>query len=123
MSVMMMRLGRPPFASGDLRRGTDAEVRVAFDGFISYFGTYTIDSAKHTITHHLQGASYPNWVGGDQVRQYKLDGTTWRLEFTCGPSSAPRDRSPWVTSTALPLRLCTTTRGSRPTSASRACST
>jgi hypothetical protein len=74
MAAQIMRRGQPPFASQDLHRGTDAEVRAAFDGFIAYWGTYTIDPLKHTITHHVLGGSYPNWVGGDQVRYYKLDG-------------------------------------------------
>jgi hypothetical protein len=38
MSAMLMKPDRPLFASHDLHRGTDAEVRAAFDGFIAYFG-------------------------------------------------------------------------------------
>jgi hypothetical protein len=58
-----------------LRRRTDAEVRAAFEGHVSYFGTYTIDRQKQTVTHHVRGASYPNWIGNDQLRYYKFDGT------------------------------------------------
>ena len=83
MSAMLMKPDRPPFASQDLRRGTDAEIRAAFDGFIAYFGTYTVDPAKRTVTHHVRGASYPNWVGGDQVRYYKLEGA--RLVLSTPP--------------------------------------
>jgi len=83
MSAMLMKPDRPPFASHALHRGTDAEVRAAFDGFIAYFGTYTIDPAKGTVTLHVGAASYPNWVGGDQPRYYKLDGA--RLVLTTPP--------------------------------------
>jgi hypothetical protein len=83
MSAMLMKPDRPPFASHDLHRGMDAEVRAAFDGFIAYFGTYTIDPAKQTVTLHVQGASYPNWVGGDQLRYYRFHGT--RLVLTTPP--------------------------------------
>jgi hypothetical protein len=83
MSALMMKPGRPPFASQDLRRGTDVEVRAAFDGFIAYWGTYTVDSTKHTVAHHVQGASYPNWVGGDQLRYYKFDAS--RLVLSTPP--------------------------------------
>jgi hypothetical protein len=65
---------RPVFAANDPGRGTDAEVRAAFEGHISYFGTYTVDRQKQTITHHVVGASYPNWIGNDQLRYYKFDG-------------------------------------------------
>lgn len=74
MSAMIMKPDRTPFASQDLRRGTDAEVRTAFEGFLAYFGTYTVDAVKGTVTHHVRGASYPNVVGGDQVRHYRFDG-------------------------------------------------
>ena len=83
MSLMLMKPDRPPFASHDLRRGTDAEVRAAFDGFIAYFGTYKVDPAKRTVALHLRGASFPNWVGGDQMRYYKFDGS--RLVLTTPP--------------------------------------
>ena len=56
MSAMLMKPNRPPFASQDMRSGTDSEVRDAFDGFIAYFGRYTVDPAKRTVTHHVQGA-------------------------------------------------------------------
>ena len=74
MGVHLLKLDRPRFASGDRRRGTDAEVLAAFDGIIAYFGTYTIDPAKGTVTHHVRGSSFPNWEGGDQVRIYEIEG-------------------------------------------------
>jgi len=83
MSAIIMKPERPPFASRDLRRGTDTEVRAAFEGFNAYFGTYTIDAAKGTVTHHVRAASYPNWVGEDQVRYYRFDGA--RLVLSTPP--------------------------------------
>ena len=38
MSAILMQPDRPAFAAHDLRRGTDAEVRAAFEGFIGYLG-------------------------------------------------------------------------------------
>jgi len=69
-----MRLDRPAFASDDSGSGTDVEVRAAFEGHTSYFGTYTIDPSARTVTHHVRGASYPNWMGHDQIRYYRIDG-------------------------------------------------
>jgi hypothetical protein len=83
MSAILMKPNRPPFAAHDLHRGTDPEVRAAFDGVIGYFGTYMIDPAKRTLTVHVVGASYPNWVGSDQLRYYQLDGA--RLVLTTPP--------------------------------------
>ena len=75
VSAIVVQPDRLPFTSGDMRRGTDAEVRSAFEGFIGYVGSYSIDAEKGTATHHVLGASFPNWMGGDEVRFYKLEGT------------------------------------------------
>jgi hypothetical protein len=75
MSAQVMRNDRPLFAANDPERGTDAEVRAAFEGHGSYFGTYTMDLARQTVTHHIRGASYPNWIGSDQLRRFKFDGS------------------------------------------------
>jgi len=83
MAVLIVQADRPAFASGDMRRGTDAEVRSAFEGIIGYFGTYTIDAAAGTVTHHVEGAAFPNWMGGDQVRFFKLEGS--RLTLSTPP--------------------------------------
>ena len=75
MSAHVMRVDRPAFASDDSGAGTDAEVRAAFEGHTSYFGTYTIDPSAHSVTHHVHGASYPNWMGQGQIRYYRIDGS------------------------------------------------
>jgi Lipocalin-like domain len=75
MSAHVMRIDCPMFASDDSGAGIDAEVRAAFEGHTSYFGMYTIDPSARTVTHHVCGASYPNWMGHDQIRYYRIDGS------------------------------------------------
>ena len=72
MSAQVMRADRPAFASGDNSKATLAELKAAFEGLITYFGTYEIDEQKGTITHKLESSSYPNWVGTDQTRFFQL---------------------------------------------------
>ena len=84
MSAQLMKTDRARFASRDPGRGTDAEVRDAFDGYIAYFGTYSIDDSTHTVTHKVHGASYPNWMGADLVRSYSFDGRL-RLRLATPP--------------------------------------
>jgi lipocalin-like protein len=74
ISAHVIRVDRPTFGSDDSGSGTDAELRAAFEGHASYFGTYTIDPSARTVTHHVHGASYPNWMGHDQTRYYRIDG-------------------------------------------------
>ncbi len=74
MSAHMMRPDRPAFASGDIRRGTPEEVKAAFEGFVAYCGTYSIDEQRGTVTHHVEASLLPNWVGTDQQRFFTLTG-------------------------------------------------
>lgn len=68
MSVQFMRKDRPKFQSGDAWRGTLEEERAAFEGFFSYAGRYTLDLPKGIVTHHIEIAAAPNYVGTDVVR-------------------------------------------------------
>ena len=38
-----------------------------------YFGTYSVDSVQHTVTHYVRESSSPNPVGSDQLRSYKFE--------------------------------------------------
>jgi Lipocalin-like domain len=74
MSAHVTRNDRSFFVAQDPARATDAELRATFNDYGSYFGTYTIDQTKQSVTHHVRGAWYPNWIGHDQIRYFKFDG-------------------------------------------------
>ena len=42
----------------------------------AYFGTYTVDAAKHVVTHHLLGALAAGDLGKNLVRQFAVSGDT-----------------------------------------------
>lgn len=44
------------------------------DNAWGYFGTYTIDSVRSVVTHHVQGGSVINYIGTDQHRQFVIKG-------------------------------------------------
>ena len=74
MSIHLMRLERPRFANDDRMSGTPAEAKAALDGYLGYFGTYSVNEEKQTVTHHIEGATFPNWVGVDQTRSFEIVG-------------------------------------------------
>ena len=74
MSVHLMRANRTSFVSGDRLKGTDQEVRAAFEGYHAYFGRYSVDDGAHTVTHQVLGGSFPNLIGTEQVRVFSLAG-------------------------------------------------
>jgi len=67
-----MRSGRTAFAVADKARSTSAEAKSALDTYEAYFGTYEVDEARGTVTHHVEGSLLPNWTGSDQLRCYEL---------------------------------------------------
>jgi len=79
MSALLMNPDRPKFSSGDTMKGTANEVRAAFERFDAYCGTYTIDTEKTTVTHHVLSSKFPNWVGTDQIRFFKVSNDTLRI--------------------------------------------
>lgn len=65
---------RPRFASGDKANGTPAEYRGTVMGQSTHYGMLEIDPAAGTLTFNIEQASYANWNGTTQRRQYELDG-------------------------------------------------
>ena len=71
--------GRPAFETGNLLRGTPEEIKTAFEGYIAYYGTYEVDESKGQVTHHVQSALFPNWIGDIQTRNFEFEGKKLRL--------------------------------------------
>ena len=72
MMVILMNPDRPRFKSNDLGGGSNEEIRAAFEGFNAYCGRFVLDPQAGTITHHLEQALFPNWIGTQQVRFISL---------------------------------------------------
>jgi hypothetical protein len=51
-----------------------AEKAKAFETYYAYFGTWTLDPAAKTVTHHIRQALRPGERGDDAVRHFELDG-------------------------------------------------
>ena len=81
LSVQIMRTpARPLFAAGDDDKGTDAEVRAAYNGYAAYFGTYRVDEANSVVTHIVEGSLNPSYTGTEQPRPFKLDGDVLQIQ-------------------------------------------
>lgn len=90
MSVAFCEADRPPFKSNDRMSGeeTDEEAARAYRTYVSYFGRYEIDELAGIVTHHVEGALFPNAAGTSQLRQMTLDGDTLILEPPTLPTGA-----------------------------------
>lgn len=73
MAAQLMRKTRDGFTTEEGRpRPTDEEYRNAYRSYTAYFGKYTIDAEKGTVTHHVEGSLNPAWPGRDLVRYWEF---------------------------------------------------
>jgi hypothetical protein len=79
VSVQIIDPSIANFAAGNRLQGTAEENKAAVQGTVSYFGTYTVDEASHTITHHVECSMFPNYNGTDQKRMFTLNGDELKL--------------------------------------------
>lgn len=83
LHVQLMRTpATPPFTAGDDSKGTDQEVRAAYDGYVAYFGTYQVDEAQSKVIHRVEGSLMPSYTGTDQPRPIKIVGDELIIEGT-----------------------------------------
>jgi len=67
-----------------------APAQPSFAGLYTYFGTFVLDTVKHTVAHHVEGAMAPDWVGATLVREYRfLTPNRIELRVLTDPSGRP----------------------------------
>jgi hypothetical protein len=71
-TIQIFRPDRPLFASGDKTRGTPEEYRAAVLGSSTHFGRVRALPDGKTLVFSVEGASWPNWEGKQQVREYSF---------------------------------------------------
>lgn len=77
MAAQLTHSNRKPLSTPAI----EAERAVAYSGYLSYFGRYSIDTSAKTVTHHVEGSTNPNWVGTptNLVRSYAFSADGTRL--------------------------------------------
>lgn len=73
-SLQIYNPDRPGFVSGDKARGAPEEYRAAALGSSTHFGRVAVDSTARQLRFTIEGASFPNWEGRTQIRDYSFDG-------------------------------------------------
>ena len=68
MSVQIM--DKDPKASQD----PGNSVQYSANGYEGYFGTFDVNEAAHSVTHHVQGAMVRSLIGKDLTRIYTFSG-------------------------------------------------
>ena len=73
---------------------TPAEAQALLTSLLAYAGTYTLDTAAHTVTHHIEVSWDETRTGESHVRTYRFEGE--RLTLTTQPSRDPATGKPSV---------------------------
>lgn len=74
MSAQIMQQGIPPYASGDIHRGTTEEMAMAAAGYLAYSGKFEVDEETSTVIHKMEVCMNPNWLGQKQPRVVSIEG-------------------------------------------------
>jgi hypothetical protein len=69
-SIQIFRPGRLVFRSGDKTKGEPEEYRAAVLGSSTHFGRVKVDETKRQLLFDVEAASFPNWEGKRQVRDF-----------------------------------------------------
>lgn len=68
MCAQVMRRDRPGVTFRDAQ-----DIIRAFDGYVAYCGTYTVNEKECAVTHHITISLIPDWIG-DQKRFFEFSG-------------------------------------------------
>jgi len=72
--ITVMRADRTKYAIDFPTQGTAEENKTTAQGTMTYFGTYSVSEADHTIALHIEASSFPNWNEADQKRTFAIAG-------------------------------------------------
>ncbi len=75
-SLQIFKSERLRFGAADKAGGSADEFKSAAMGSSTHYGTVAVDGANGLLVFSIEGASFPNWEGTVQKRQYELDGGT-----------------------------------------------
>ena len=90
-AIVVSRTDLPKFATGNRMQGTAQENEAIVHGSFAFFGTYSV--ANKVIIQHIEGGTWPAWVGTDQKRtitSFVKDEQTWTTVPSFGGSSVLR---------------------------------
>ena len=85
-SLQIFKAERPRFHASDKAKGTAAEYKAAVMGSSTHYGKLVVEPDRGVLVFHIVGASFPNWEGQEQRRQYKLKGDVLSYRVTARPN-------------------------------------
>jgi|ERR1700678_4340237 hypothetical protein len=70
-----LSVGSPArFVNDDLDQASAEEATQAWRTYLGYWGSFKVLVEKGVVVHRVEGSSFPNWIGTEQVRHFHFDG-------------------------------------------------
>jgi hypothetical protein len=78
-SLIISREGLPKIAANRRDAGTPEENHAILGGMLAFYGSYKASVPDGLLMVHVEASTFPNWIGTDQRRDFKLSGDemTW----------------------------------------------
>ena len=94
MSAHVMKPGRKSSIDDPdaIANASCDEVRRIADGYVGYYGSFTLDEESKTVIHRVESCNLPAWVGTDRPRQYEFVGA--HLVLSAGSTKLVWERLP-----------------------------
>src|SRR5262249_30835595 len=74
MSVHVSTSRPARFASEDFQLAGTEEAAEAWRTYFGYWGSFDVDAENGVVMHRVEGSSFSNWIGTEQVRHFQFDG-------------------------------------------------
>jgi hypothetical protein len=74
MAAQVSAGSRARFAHDDPSRASAEEAVQAWQTYLGYWGTFKVIEEKQVVVHRVEGSSFPNWIGTEQVRHFRFHG-------------------------------------------------
>jgi hypothetical protein len=86
MSVHVSTSRQARFASEDFLQARIEEAVEAWRTYFGYWGSFEVDAKKGVVVHRVEGSSFANWIGTEQVRHFRFDGADRLILSTSSPA-------------------------------------
>jgi hypothetical protein len=88
MCVSLANPNHPHWANAE--KPTDAEQLRSYQAFFAYCGTYEVREKEGRVIHRPEMASWPHFIGTDQSRNFRFEGTRLVLSSEETPANGER---------------------------------
>jgi hypothetical protein len=74
MSAQVSVASPAKFTHDDPNEASTEEAAQAWRTYLGYWGSFEVFAEKGVVVHRVEGGSFSNWIGTEQVRHFRFDG-------------------------------------------------